>query len=145
MISLVLSGDSNDDKPRPRVRGCFGCHRCRGRWAALEIGTIGNQRQVQQSISIEITKTKTTRLDLFLLMPRLQVGGCPTGWTSSTTSSLLRTIYCYRFQSFSSRFTIHCVLIEDLKRLLYQNLGRGSFFPGGKVQLSEAEKHHVGV
>ena len=25
-----------------------------------------------------------------------QVGGCPTGWTSSTTLSLLRTTYCYR-------------------------------------------------
>lgn len=25
-----------------------------------------------------------------------QVGGCPTGWTSSTTASLLRTTYCYR-------------------------------------------------
>ena len=37
--SLVLSGDSNDDKPGPRLRSCFGCHRCRGRWAALEIGT----------------------------------------------------------------------------------------------------------
>ena len=60
---------------------------------------IGNQGQVQQSILVGITKTKTTRLDLFLLMPRLQVGGCPTGWTSSTTSSLLRTIYCYRFRS----------------------------------------------
>ena len=108
---------------------------------------LGNQGQVQHLILVGITKTKTTRLDLFLLMPRPQVGGCPTGWTSSTTSSLLRTIYCYRFQSFSSRFTILSFDFIDcvLKRLLYQNLGRGGFFPRGKVQLSEAEKHHVGV
>ena len=104
-MTMRISGDGNDDEPGSGLSRCFRCHCCCCGWTPFKIGEnfhhcddhdhLNDNNHDQHYNAIMLSSSYTPYPSPPQTSPS-QVGGCPTGWTSSTTASLLRTTYCYR-------------------------------------------------